>query len=93
MERNKPLIEEYFDIWINNYPESYHWKDMERFYSLVRVVCRHGRKYRDQKWLRDKIEKRNHNLTEEDIKYYCNLFYRLQDFYKFIRSIKKEWIC
>lgn len=85
MKRKRLLIDEYFDIWIKNYPESYHWKDMKRFYGLVWAVCSYGRKPRDQKWLRDKIEKSNHNLTEEDINYYCDLFYRLQDFYKYVR--------
>jgi len=83
--KKRSVINIYFDIWINSYPGSYHWKDTHRFYALVWAVCRYGRKPRDQKWLRDKINKSNHDLTEENIEYYCNLFYTLQDFYKYVK--------
>ncbi len=90
MKRKKLLIDEYFDTWINDYPESYHWKDMKRFYGLVLAVCRFGRKPRNSNWLKDKINKSNHSLTEEDIEYYCNLFYRLQDFCKYKDKLKRS---
>lgn len=84
--KKKSLINSSFDTWIGNYPESYNQLDKDRFYSLVRLVCIYGRKTRNQNWLRNKINKTNHNLNEEDIKYYCNLFQTLLDFCKYGRS-------
>lgn len=88
-KKKRSVINERFETWINNFPESYHWKDTERFYSLVWTVCRYDRNPKDRKrekgWLRDKIDKRDHNLTGEDIKYYCDLFQTLQDFYKYVK--------
>ncbi len=86
-DMSKNVINKYFYVWISNLPESYHWKDMQRFYDLVWSICRYGRKPRDQQWLKEKINEREHNLTEEDIEYYCDLFYQLQVFYKYIRGI------
>lgn len=89
MSRKTLLIDEYFDLWIGNHPESAHWKDTQRFYMVAWAVCRYGRgKTRNQSWLREKIEEREHYLTKDDVDYYCSLFESLQNFYKYIRGIK-----
>lgn len=79
---NKHPIEQSFYQWINNYPESFHPIDMERFYIFVKCVCRYGRKMKGYKWLKDKIEKSGKKLSNDTIDTYCNKFVTLQEFYK-----------
>lgn len=85
MKRKKLLIDEYFDTWISNFPESHHWADKNRFYSFVSIVCRYGRNPRYSDWLKKKIKSSNNNLSKEDIDYFCDLFDALQEFYLFIK--------
>jgi hypothetical protein len=72
--RIKKPIEKTFHCWINNYPESYHPCDMERFYIFVRTVARYSRNPKSGIWLREKLKKYKHHLEVDDITYYCNLF-------------------
>jgi hypothetical protein len=78
---NKKKIDQLFETWINNYPESYNDYDMQRFYSMTKAVCIFGKTHRGSDWLRNKISSFKHNLDKEDIDYYCDLFVKLQKFY------------
>ena len=82
IKHNKYPIEQAFTVWINNYPESFHPCDMERFYVFVKTVCRYSRKRKGADWLEEKIKKSNSKLDEDDIENYCSKFVELQDFYK-----------
>lgn len=79
---NQHPIDQSFKLWIGQYPESFHPLDLERFYAFVKCVCRYSRKTKDGLWLREKLSKVGHHLSEEDIEYYCNKFQELQNFYK-----------
>lgn len=81
IHNKRPIIQS-FDIWINNYPESFHPLDMQRFYTFVKAVCRYSRTPKDQDWLREKIKKSKNSMTEADIEVYCEKFKELQTFYK-----------
>ena len=78
------LIDKTFKSWINNYPESYHPMDMDRFYVLVKTACRYDRAGRDGTWLREQIRNSNRILQSDVIDYYCNLFDHLKSFNKVV---------
>jgi hypothetical protein len=80
VKKNKTLIDKQFEIWINNSPESWHDLDMYRFYAMTWACVIYGRTHRGSEWLRDKINSSEHNLTENDIDEYCDLFVKLQKF-------------
>lgn len=80
--RNKTPIETAFNIWINNYPESFHWRDKERFYIFVKTVCRYSRSAKSYDWLKKKIKKSGKYLDEDVIDKYCDKFVELQEFHK-----------
>ena len=80
--RIKTPIEYAFYCWINNYPESYHSADMDRFYKLVKTVKRFSREAKGSEWLRRKIRESKKQLNEEDIDHYCDLFVTLLDYDK-----------
>lgn len=82
IKHNRKLTELAFEIWIRNYPESFHPLDMKRFYVFVKTVCYYSRKAKGGEWLREKIEKSGSKLSEEDIEFYCDKFIELKEFHK-----------
>lgn len=76
----KHPIEESFDDWCNNFPESFHPLDMKRFYIFVKCTCKFGRGKNYEMWLRKKLEKSK--MSIENIDYFCNLFGILVNFHK-----------
>lgn len=78
---NKYPIKQTFDAWINGFPESFHWCDMDRFYRFVKAVCRYSRKPKNGLWLEEQINKSGKKLSEDEIEFYCELFDKLQGFY------------
>lgn len=78
---NKNPIEQSFRNWINNYPESFHWCDINRFYIFVKCVCCYGRKTKDYQWLKKKIEKTGKKLPKDVIDEYCHKFVEFQKFH------------
>lgn len=48
LRKIKQPVEYSFLQWINNYPDSGHWADKERFLSFVKTVC----KYNATRWKR-----------------------------------------
>lgn len=79
---NKHPIEQSFRVWINNYPESFHPLDMERYYAFVKCVCRYSRREKGYNWLKEKIEKSGKGMGARNIEFYCHKFMELQKFYK-----------
>jgi hypothetical protein len=84
MKKKIKPIQYSFEIWMNNYPESYHPLDMKRFYRFVHTVKRYSRKPITEGWLRDEILKyqktHKNKLDDDKINYYCSLFRDLIDF-------------
>ena len=78
---NKNPIKQTFNAWINSFPESFHWCDMDRFYRFVKAVCRYSRKPKNSIWLQEQISKSGKKLSEEVIQIYCEKFDELQRFY------------
>ncbi|EKE22220.1 MAG: hypothetical protein ACD_7C00020G0028 [uncultured bacterium] len=82
IKHNEHPIEQAFTVWINNYPESFHPLDMDRFYVFVKTVCRYSRKLKDDEWLRNKIKQSGSKLDEDDIDTYCYKFVELQNYHR-----------
>ena len=74
-------VDDKFQLWISQYPESLHPLDMQRFYRFVKAVCESG-SFHDGSWLEAKISGSKHSLSEELVRRYCSLFIDLQDFYR-----------
>ena len=81
---NKNPIDQSFNIWISQFPESFHWCDMARFYVFVKTVCRYSRSKepKDCQWLKDKIKSSGKFMSDDDILTYCEKFTELQEFHK-----------
>lgn len=75
-------IEVAFNTWINNYPESYHPLDQERFLVFVKTVCRYSENQKDADWLKKKIEKSNQSFNPDNLEKFLNQFELFQKFYK-----------
>jgi hypothetical protein len=49
-------VEYSFFQWMNNYPDSGHWKDKERFFIFVKTVCRYNAsKWKNPQYLKTRI--------------------------------------
>ena len=52
----KQPVEYSFLQWMNNYRDSGHWRDKERFLEFARTVCaHHATKWKRPEFLREKI--------------------------------------
>lgn len=81
VRHNTHPIEQSFKYWINQYPESFHPLDLERFYIFVKCVCRYSRKPKGSLWLREEIKKSRKQLQDDVVEAYCEKFVELQEFY------------
>ena len=79
--KNMPKsVEKWYLLWINQFPESWHPNDLERFYMFVSVLLHNSRKSRNRHWLEENIRNDNSRLSNEDIEKYCDLFEHLQNY-------------
>jgi len=72
--------ERWYKLWISQFPESWHWADLERFYMFVSVLVRNSRIPRDRYWLEENIRTDRPQLSDDDIEKYCYLFEHLQKY-------------
>jgi hypothetical protein len=72
--------ESWYKLWINQFPESWHPNDLERFYMFVSVLDHTTRKPRNSHWLEENMRADRPQLSEEDISRYCELFEHLRDY-------------
>jgi hypothetical protein len=73
-------VEKWYNLWISQFPESWHPSDVERFYMFVSVLVHHTRKPRDRYWLEKNMRADRPQLSEADVEAYCNLFEHLRDY-------------
>ncbi len=79
----KQPVEYSFLQWINNYPDSGHWADKERFFIFVKTVC----KYNATRWkkpdhLKKKILDAKPYFDLEFLERLLYLYSNLIEFYK-----------
>ena len=59
-------VEQAFELWITEFPESYHPLDQRRFYDFVARAAE-ADEYIDQEWLAERARQYKHNLTPEQL--------------------------
>lgn len=81
----KQPVEYSFLQWINNFPESGHWADKERFYKFTKTVCRYNaKKWKNTEYLKSRIL---NEKPEFDQKIMDVLLYLYEEFIKFNKSV------
>jgi hypothetical protein len=57
LRKIKTPVEYSFTIWMNNFPDSAHWADKERFFQFVKTVCRYpkAKEWKNIVFLKTKI--------------------------------------
>ena len=81
--RVRQPVEYSFLQWINNYPDSGHWKDKERFFKFVKTVCRYNAtKWKKPEHLKKKIIEAKPNFDLSFLDYLLDLYSNLIEFYK-----------
>ena len=73
-------VKKWYRLWINQFPESWHPLDLERFYMFASVLNHYSRKSRDRYWLEINIREDNSKLSDKDIEKYCDLFEHLRNY-------------
>jgi hypothetical protein len=69
--------------WINNYPDSGHWKDRERFLIFVKTVCKYNAtKWKDSNYLKNRILEAKPHFNREFLDRLLDLYEKLIQFYK-----------
>ncbi len=78
----KTLIDQAFDVWINNYQKSSRSYNIETFYVFVKTILKDGHNINkhDGDWLTTKIQN-SKKITKNDTDYFVELFFELKNFY------------
>jgi len=87
----------FYEIWINNFPESWHPTTLDYFYLFVNRITTFSKKDRGSGWLENNLKEDCPKLNDDDIKKYCDIYIHLKNFknvYKnqksFLIAIAKE---
>lgn len=76
----------YYRRWLNQYPESLHPLDMERFYLFVAVLLRRSRRRRTGPWLANNLRADCPQLDREEIGVYVERYQTLVEYDKVLRE-------
>jgi hypothetical protein len=74
-------IEETFEHWISQYPESHHPLDEERYYEFIDEVVAYD-DYIGPSWLRDKLGTTKHSMSNEQVEQLITEFDTLVEYGK-----------
>lgn len=81
--RIKNPVEYSFYQWMNNFPDSGHWADKERFFKFVKTVCKYkASKWKDQSYLKKKILEHTPHFDMDILDNLLNLYVNLLEFHK-----------
>lgn len=79
--RIKNPVEYSFIQWMNNFPDSGHWTDKERFFRFVKTACRYkAHKWKNPNYLKTRIFDRNPNFDTDSLEIILNLYLNLLEF-------------
>lgn len=79
----KQPVEYSFLQWINNFPNSGHWKDKERFFRFVKTVCRYNaRNWKKPNYLKKRILQTKPHFDKQILDGLLNLYADLLQFHK-----------
>ncbi len=86
-ERKKQSVESSFKLWINQYPNSWHPYDKERFLKFVRHVCIFSAsKWKHTEYLEKRIIKEKPNFDKDDLGCLLVIYDYLTDFYDTLKN-------
>lgn len=74
----------WYKVWINQFPESWHPSDLERFYMFVSILLRNSKKDRSYLWLKENLKEDCQKLSDQDVEKYCEI-------YEHIKNFKNVW--
>lgn len=81
--RYKNQSEYAFLIWMNNYPESFHPLDMQRFYVFAKSVARYrGKKWLNHSYFKNRVLKHTPHFNEDDIESFWEKLCELVEFHR-----------
>lgn len=87
--KSKNSIEDSFNIWISQYPDSLNHKDNERFLKFVRNVCIfHSKKWKDTEYLEKRINEKKPNFDKDKLESFMFVYEFLIDFYEVLKRGK-----
>ncbi len=82
LRKIKTPVECCFIMWMNNFPDSPHWNDKERFFQFVKTVCRYNaKKWKNIDFLKTRILEHSPHFDPEMLNLRLNLFTELVEFY------------
>ncbi len=77
----KQPVEYAFFQWMNNFPDSGHWADKERFFRFTKTVCRYkAKKWKKPDYLRKRILEAQAHFDQEFLEGLLNLYANLLDY-------------
>ena len=74
-------IEEAFEFWITQFPESHHPLDERRFYDFVEKAAATD-EHIDAQWLTEHASQYKHNLTSEQLRDFGQRLETIRNFLK-----------
>jgi hypothetical protein len=81
--RIRQPVEYSFLQWINNYPDSGHWKDKERFLCFVKTVCKYNAsRWKNSQYLKTRILEARPHFEADFLDRILDLYASLIQFYK-----------
>jgi hypothetical protein len=79
----KQPIEYAFLQWMNNFPDSGHWADKERFFGFTKTVCRYkAKKWKKPDYIRKRILEAQPHFDQEFLEGLPNLYTNLLNFHR-----------
>lgn len=86
-ERKKESVENSFELWINQYSDSGHPCDKERFLKFVRHVCIFSAsKWKRSEYLEKRIVEKKPNFDKYRLECLLIAYEYLTDFYKTLKN-------
>lgn len=83
LRKIKQPVEYSFLQWINNYPDSGHWADKERFLKFVKTVCKYNAtRWKEPEHLKYRILEAKPHFDPDFLNRLLDLYSDLIEFYK-----------
>lgn len=92
LKKIKNPVEYSFFQWINNHPDSTHWKDKERFLIFVKTTCRYkAKKWQSPNFIKKQVLKYYPDFDADFLEKLLHLHGNLIEFHK-TSSVTSEFV-
>lgn len=82
----------WYKMWINQFPESWHLSDLERFYMFVSILLKNSKRKRTRFWLEENLKQDCKKLSSCDIGKYCDIYEHIRDYEQVWKSQQAKLI-